>query len=63
MGSNCSSLVSDLFLFERDVIIFLSDNMQADVMEAFNTTSMYLDYLLNSYNLYFEQIVSQLPFY
>ena len=49
MGTNCAPLVADLFLFcyERDFMLSLSDNNQADIIEAFNTTSRYLDDLLN----------------
>ena len=36
----------------------LSDNNQADIIEAFNSTSRYLDDLLNIDNPYFEQMVS-----
>ena len=36
----------------------LSDNNQADVVEAFNSTLRYLDVLLNIDSPYFEQIVS-----
>ena len=41
MGTNCSPLVADLFLFcyERDFMMCLSDDKQADVIGAFNTTS------------------------
>ena len=48
MGTNCAPLVADLFLFcyERDFILSLSDNNQTDIIEAFNSTSRYLDYLL-----------------
>ena len=48
MGTNCAPLVSDLFLFcyERDFIMSLSDDKQADVIDAFNTTSRYLDEIL-----------------
>ena len=35
----------------------LSDNNQADVVEAFNSTSRYLDDLLNIDNPYFEQYI------
>ena len=35
----------------------ISDNAQADVIEAFNFTSRYLDDLLNIDNPYIEQIV------
>ena len=41
MGTNCALLVADLFLFcyERDFMMSLSDDNQADVIDAFNTTS------------------------
>ena len=41
MGTNCAPLVVDLFLFcyERDFMMSLSDDKQADVIDAFNTTS------------------------
>ena len=54
MGTNCAPLVADLFLYcyERDFMDSL-DN-QADVIEAFNSTSRYLDDLLNIDNPYFE---------
>ena len=58
MGTNCAPLVADLFLFcyERDFMLSLSDNNQADIIEAFNSTSRYLDDLLNIDNPYFEQM-------
>ena len=57
MGTNCAPLVADLFLFcyERDFMLSLSVNNQSDVIEAFNSTSIYLDDLLNIDNPYFEQ--------
>ena len=41
MGTNCAPAVADLFLFryERVFMMFLSDDKQADVINAFNTTS------------------------
>ena len=39
-----------------------SDNNQADVIEVFNSTSRYLDDLLNIDNLYLEQMVGQIYF-
>ena len=62
MGTKCAPLVADLFLFcyERDFILSLSDNNQADIIEAFNSTSRYLDDLLNIDNPYFEQMVGQI---
>ena len=61
-GTNCAPLVADLFLFcyERDFMLSLSDNNQADIIEAFNSTSRYLDDLLNIDNPYFEQMVGQI---
>ena len=41
-------------------MLFLSDNNQSDVIEAFNSTSRYLDDLLNIDNPYFEQMVGQI---
>ena len=40
MGTNCALLVEDLFLFcyERDFFLSLSDNNEADVVEAYNST-------------------------
>ena len=38
----------------------VSDNIQADHIEVFNYTSRYLDDLLNSDTLYFEQMVCQI---
>ena len=62
MGTYCSPLVADLFLFcyERDFMLSLSDNNQTDIIEAFNLTSRYLDDLLNIDNPYFEQMVGQI---
>ena len=37
-----------------------SDNNQTDIIEAFNSTSRYLDDLLNIDNPYFEQMVGQI---
>ena len=43
MGTYCGPLVANLFLFGygRDFIMSFSDDMQADVIDAFNTTSRY----------------------
>ena len=61
MGTNCASLIADfLFCCERDFMMSLSSDTQADVIEAFNSTSRYLDDLLNSDNPYFEGMVSQI---
>ena len=49
MGTNCAPLVADLFLFcyERDFMMALSGDNQADVTDAFNTTFRYLGDILN----------------
>ena len=41
-------------------MLSLSYNNQADIIEAFNSTSRYLDDLLDIDNLYFEQMVGQI---
>ena len=51
MGTNCTTLVADLFLFS---------NNQTDIIEALNSTSRYLDELLNIDYPYFEQMVGQI---
>ena len=49
VGTNCSPLVANLFLFcyERDFMLSLSEDNQSDVIEAFNSIFWYLDDLLN----------------
>ena len=62
MGTNCAPLVADLFHFcyQRDFMKSLSRENQADIIEAFNSTSGYLDDLLNIDNSYFEQIMDRI---
>ena len=62
MGTNCAPLVADLFLFcyERDFMLSLSDINQTYIIEAFNSTSRYLNDILNIDNPYFEQMVDQI---
>ena len=52
MGTYFAPLVADLFLFcyERD-FMSLSDDKQADIIDGFNTTSRYLDNILNINNV------------
>ena len=56
MGTNCPSLITDLFfiLYERDFMASLSYNKEAEIIQAFNSTSRYLDDLLDIDNHYFE---------
>ena len=62
MGTNCAPLIADLFLFcyERDFMMSLPDEMQADGIDAFNITSRYLDDILNINNVCFDNMVSQI---
>ena len=41
MGNNCAPPVANLFLFYygRDFMMSLSEDKQADIIDAFNTTS------------------------
>ena len=41
-------------------MLSLSNNNQTDIIEALNSTSRYLNTLLNIYNPYFEQMVGQI---
>ena len=62
MGTNCTPFVADIFLFcyERDLMMSFSDDKQADIIDAFNTTSRYLDDVLNIDNVYFDTMASQI---
>ena len=59
MGTYCAPLVADLFLFcyERDFMLSVSEDNQSGVIKAFNSTSRYLDDLLNIYNNFFDSMV------
>ena len=54
MGTNCTPLVADLFLFcyERDFMKYLTKEKQYDLINAFNSTARYLDDLLNIDNIH-----------
>ena len=58
MGTNCAPLVADLFLF--CFMTSLSDVKQAEIIEAFKSTSRYLDNILNIDNTYFEGMVNRI---
>ena len=49
MGTICAPLVADmcLFCYDRDCMLSISDNNQADVIDAFNSSFKYLDDMLN----------------
>ena len=63
-GTDCAPLVADLFLFcyERDFMMHLTGDKQADVIDTFNTTSRYLDDILNNTcnTINFDNMVSQI---
>ena len=53
MGTNCTPLVADLFLFcyERDFMFSLSDNNQTDIIEGISKkASMRAEHFLNFNN-------------
>ena len=62
MGTNCVTLVADLFLFcyKRDFMTSLSYDNQAIIINAFNSTSRYLYDILNTDKSYFKGIVNQI---
>ena len=62
MGTNCAPLFADLFLFcyKNEFMMALSEDKQADIFYAFNTTSSYLDDILNINNVYIDTMVSQI---
>ena len=62
MGTNCAPLVADLSLicYERDFMKSFTEEKQYDMIDAFNSTSRYLDDLLNIDNIYFEQMVHRI---
>ena len=58
MGTNCAPPVADMFLFcyERDIMLSFSGDNQSEVIEAFISTSRYLDDLLNINNNFFDSM-------
>ena len=62
IGTNCAPLVADLFLFcyKRDFMKSPSRKNQADIIEAFNSSSRYLDELLNIDNIYFKHMFDRI---
>ena len=62
VGTNCASLVADLYLFgyERDFMLSLSDDNQSKVIEAFNSTAPYLVDLLNIDKNFFDNMLNDI---
>ena len=61
-GTNFAPLVADLSLFcyERDFMKSLTKGKRYDLIDAFNSTSRYLDNLLNIDNIHFEHMVHRI---
>ena len=62
MGTNCAPLTADFRLFcsERDIIASLSYYKEAEIIHAFNSTSRYLDDLLNIDSPFFDGSVGRI---
>ena len=62
MGTNCATLVADLFLFcyERDFMMSLSVENQSEIIETVSSTSRYLNDLLNIDNTHFVGLISKI---
>ena len=60
IGTNCASLVTDLFLFcnEKDFMLSRSEDNQSDVIETFSSSSRYLDELLNIDNNFLTSLIA-----
>ena len=41
-------------------MLSLSEDIQSEITEAFNSTSRYLDYILHIYNSFFDRLVSHI---
>ena len=62
MGTKCALLVADLFLFccERDFMKSLTKEKRYVLIDAFNSTSRYLDDLINIDSIHFEHMVHRI---
>ena len=62
MGTNCAPLIADLFLYcyERDFMLKLNPDSDADIITAFNYTSRYLDDILNLDNPFFDKMFASI---
>ena len=57
MGTNCALLLRICFCF---VMKEISREIQADIIEAFNSTTRYFDDLLNIDNICFEHMADRI---
>ena len=61
MGTNCAPLIADLFLLFYERYFMASPSYKkAEIIQAFNSTSGYLDFLLNIDNPSFEGMVGRI---
>ena len=61
MGTYCGPVIAGvLFCYERDLMASLSYNKEAEIIQAFNSTSRYLDDLLNIDHPYFEGMMGRI---
>ena len=62
IGNKLCPLVADLFLFcyERDFMKSFTKEKRYDLIDAFNSSSRYLDDLLNIDNIHFEHMVHRI---
>ena len=62
MGTNCAAKVEALFFWchEKDFMLFLSYDKQADIIAAFYTTFRYLDDISAINSIYFDNMVCQI---
>ena len=62
MSTSCAPLIAELFLFcyGRDFVASLSYIKEAEIIQAFDSTSRYLEDLLNIDNPYFESMVGRI---
>ena len=62
MGTNCTPILVDLFLFYygKDFMVSLSGVKEIEVTESFDSTCRYLDYLLNTDNTNLDGVVYQI---
>ena len=62
MGTNYAPLIAvqHLFCIEKDFMLSLSEDNQAEVIEAFNSTSRYLYDLLIIDNNFFDSMVNHI---
>ena len=59
-GLKVLDIEDEVSCYERDFMMFLSDDKQTEVVDAFYTTSRYVDDILSINNVYYDNMVSKL---